>query len=159
VEKIQKPIKFWLWKSPKPVKDAADYSEVELAEFKLQFEVIAKRKEKFNRIITPLALIIFPVTMGFVIAVHIWFLLFIPVFIASSFLFFPVYYCPACRLIHSSSDGHFCPECSGTMRSSVWSSARCSKCGKSPRTYKGGSRNYKIHYCSHCGVKLSDAGV
>jgi hypothetical protein len=163
VAAIQKPKKFWIWGTPIPNKYAVAYSEAELAEFKLQFSEIARRKQKFNRFVTPLTFIFFFIIIAFVLAGHIWLLLLFPIFIGLMFVFSPELYCPACHIVEVSGAGSFCPECNGEMktREGFWRGGEiyCSKCGKSPRTNKGGSRNYKLHYCSHCGVKLSDAGV
>ena len=160
---IQKPKKFWIWGAPIPNKYASAYSEAELAEFKLQFSEIARNKAKRDRIFTPLAFVLFIVSVLLAMTGHIWFFLALPLYIFIGVVFFPDFYCPACNIIHVTNAGAFCPECGGEMktREGFWRGGEiyCSKCGKSPRTYKGGSRNYKLHYCSHCGVKLSDAGV
>lgn len=80
------------------------------------------------------------------------------IFAALAALFsLPALTCPNCA---RSCDGfdRFCPVC-GQQRlliSRFWGT-RCDVCQKTWGSYK--YRNYRIRYCTHCGVLLHQAGV
>lgn len=69
---------------------------------------------------------------------------------------------PACPACHRSVVGKFgphCPECGArSVRScGLFRSPQCESCHRRFRgRHKG--RNYRIHHCSHCGVRISERG-
>ena len=66
--------------------------------------------------------------------------------------------CPACSQNLLEGFGQFCPECNGRLgRVSFFDSATCSCCTKK-LTLKSGP-NFKIRYCTYCGLKLVDEGL
>ena len=68
--------------------------------------------------------------------------------------------CPACSRPLDDTIGTFCPECgSPSVGPGGWfMPPKCAACGKSMWTNRG-SRRYKIHACTHCGVKLDEKGL
>ncbi|HET9129549.1 MAG TPA: hypothetical protein VFO86_01300 [Terriglobia bacterium] len=77
----------------------------------------------------------------------------------SLILFFtmPGVACPSCQKSAETFD-KFCPVCgaAGLHVSKLWGT-RCESCGKTLGTYK--SRNYRIRFCTHCGVMLDRIGI
>lgn len=69
--------------------------------------------------------------------------------------------CPACgqRLIGDA--GSFCPECGepGPSARGWLGGRRCKSCGGGIRRGKGGTRQYVIRACTHCGTWLDDRGL
>lgn len=80
-----------------------------------------------------------------------------PAFLASKEL-----KCPACRkkLFRSGEDGcNYCPECgSASLKVKGWIAYHyCDSCGKRFTQYRY-SRNYKIRFCTYCGLLFSKKG-
>jgi hypothetical protein len=66
--------------------------------------------------------------------------------------------CPSCGKATDSGFGTFCPVCgSGALLVSRLWGTRCATCGRGLGRYK--YRNYKIRFCTYCGVLLHAAGV
>ena len=66
--------------------------------------------------------------------------------------------CPACQQNLLGGFGKFCPECDGNLgRVSFIDDTRCSSCAKK-LCLKGG-RNFRMRYCTYCGLKLEDEGM
>ncbi|MGE5191287.1 MAG: hypothetical protein ACM3U2_02215 [Deltaproteobacteria bacterium] len=75
------------------------------------------------------------------------------------FLRFPR--CPACTNEideYPSEYWRFCPACGGTaIEAGTWLRApQCPSCGT---LRKGKGRDYRVRFCTTCGVKLDDGGV
>ena len=65
--------------------------------------------------------------------------------------------CPHCRQDLEKLD-QFCPRCSAaSVEPRPWRGNRCGHCGKGLGSYKG--RQYRIRYCTHCGVLVDRIGV
>jgi hypothetical protein len=77
----------------------------------------------------------------------------------SLILFFtmPGITCPACQKSAETFD-KFCPECGASgLHVDKLLGTRCDSCGKTLGTYK--TRNYRIRFCTHCGVMLDQTGL
>jgi rRNA maturation endonuclease Nob1 len=69
----------------------------------------------------------------------------------------PTLVCPACGNSVENFD-RFCPMCGAeALRRYQITAAKCDECGRTLGHYK--YRNYKIHFCTHCGVLLDRRGV
>jgi hypothetical protein len=156
-------------------KTAADYSESEKAQFKKQFEPIAKNYRRFSKMLMTgflslgiLFLIFFMLGSGKVLPEKYagWFLIFwgslLVIFILTAFVLGvkhdPV--CPACKRGVDRALKTFCPECGSDhfILGGFFKKTHCNSCKKS---FIGGgkSRSYKIRFCTHCGIPLDDKGI
>ena len=73
------------------------------------------------------------------------------------FFTMPGVVCPACEKSAETFD-QFCPACGAAgLHVSKLRGTHCGSCGKTLGTYK--SRNYRIRFCTHCGVMLDRTGV
>lgn len=68
--------------------------------------------------------------------------------------------CPLCQnCIYLPPAGPYCPTCGKShLQKARWGSRYCTVC-KNHLTNNRGGRTYKIKYCTHCGVTLSDQGL
>ena len=68
--------------------------------------------------------------------------------------------CPACHNELDSVLGGYCPECGekNVEKSGLLQSPRCNTCNKALTNW-GKRRNYRIHFCPICGVKLDAEGI
>ena len=74
------------------------------------------------------------------------------------FFMLPALQCPACGKATDSGFDRFCPMCGkAALRVSRLWGTRCDGCGRSMGSYK--YRNYRVRYCTHCGVMLDARGV
>jgi ribosomal protein S27E len=157
-----------------PKKIAAEYSENERAQFKKQFEPIARSYRRTSKrvvwIFLSLAflfLIFFVlgskgiIPQQFVSKFALFFtaLLFIFIFavLILAIKYDPV--CPACEKGVDHVLRTFCPECGneGLVHNSFFTRARCLSCSK---VFAGGKgRCYKIRFCTHCGILLDEEGI
>jgi hypothetical protein len=65
--------------------------------------------------------------------------------------------CPACGKSADAFD-RFCPVCGAeALHPYQITAAKCEECRQTLGHYK--YRNYKIHFCTHCGVLLDRRGV
>ena len=87
----------------------------------------------------------------------LWYLNFLAIII----LFAASWYKPLCPSCHSdvvAALGTYCPECGGTLQQvGALRGFECAGCGLRPSRNRG--RNYKVRWCSSCGVKLDEAGI
>ncbi len=75
-------------------------------------------------------------------------------------LFFtlPAPQCPACGKATDNGFDRFCPVCGKeALRISRLWGTRCDACGRGMGSYK--YRNYRIRYCTHCGILLDTRGI
>ena len=68
--------------------------------------------------------------------------------------------CTSCQnCIQLPPAGPYCPTCGNDhLQKARWGGAYCMVC-KNHLTHNRGGRTYKIKYCTHCGVHLSDRGI
>ena len=68
--------------------------------------------------------------------------------------------CPSCQnCIQLPPTGKYCPTCGNShLQETKWGVIYCVVCQKYLTNNRSG-RTYKIKYCTHCGVHLSDRGV
>jgi len=64
--------------------------------------------------------------------------------------------CPACENLIDVCFGEHFPECGAGLDKRPWLGPLCPKCGK--RLLWGRRRNFKVRYCTHCGLELDEAG-
>lgn len=93
-------------------------------------------------------------------ALVLWFGIPAVVCIAGGLLLYfaaPGLVCPSCQKL-ADSWGTFCPVCGspGIVRHQV-TARYCGACHRVIGSYK--YRNYRIHFCPHCGVLLAPGGV
>ena len=70
----------------------------------------------------------------------------------------PALSCPACGKATDSGFDRYCPMCGkDALRVSRLWGTRCEACDRSMGSYK--YRNYRVRYCTHCGVLLDAHGV
>jgi hypothetical protein len=71
--------------------------------------------------------------------------------------------CPACRKSLGPPFGRYCPECACPLKDEKidWGLSQGWYCWTSEKVLRAGRkiRNFKYHYCSHCGVMLHDEGL
>ncbi len=152
-----------------PKRFVTDYSPAELSRLREMFKPQAHRHRNWSRtgyIVIGIAFAF--MLLGFVlqnISLHwtqrvilggflaCWITLMIIAFL------FPVPWCPGCHNRIDRGFGAFCPECGArSLERGSWCRApHCSSCGRAMG--RGKSRGYSIHACTHCGVKLDDAGL
>lgn len=82
-------------------------------------------------------------------------------FIGGTFLLRLV--CPACHKNLEGGSGRFCPACGANAidKPGFWSLgiSQCGVCGAKLSKGKGGRRNYKLRFCTQCGVHVHDKGL
>jgi hypothetical protein len=165
-------------------KEVSDYTDEELAKFYEQFAPVLQKWHHLNRrSIVFMALIFVNLLIILVVSLAMtkgnileWIPAIIPLgtlcissglilffLVCSIFVWNPIYRlakCPACHnSLFSIKLEHYCPECgSNQLKVGNWlKSPRCNECGKYLEWRRGG-RNYKIRYCTHCGVLLDKKG-
>jgi hypothetical protein len=86
--------------------------------------------------------------------------------IIGSLVWLPKLFCPGCHekmdkspgFMGKSGLGDFCPECGQAAIVKGWAYPKCTACGKSLSTGRGG-RQYKIRYCTWCDARVDDKGL
>ena len=82
-------------------------------------------------------------------------------FFGSSFLLRLV--CPACHKNLDDGSGRFCPACGANAidKPGFWSLgiSQCGVCEAKLSKGKAGRRNYKLRFCTQCGVHVHDQGL
>ena len=74
-----------------------------------------------------------------------------------TFFTLPRLLCPACGKSADAFD-QFCPVCGvEALHRYQVTAAKCEGCGRTLGHYR--YRNYKIHFCTHCGALLDRSGV
>ena len=161
---MSRPRSFRLYQyqySPPP-KTVSDYSEAEKAEirstFRHQAALHAARSRKIAWIVCAFVacgIIVMCSRNGGLRLINF----FIPCFVG--FVVFALFekslLCSACRL-DIEWIVTFCPECGGKVKLGGWfTSAQCLSCGK--KLFRRRGRSYRIKYCSHCGVLLTEHAI
>ena len=74
----------------------------------------------------------------------------------------PTIRCPACKKNAENFHGRFCPECGAILIKDGgflgFGFAKCQDCGKRVPGFSR-HRNYKVRFCSNCGVHLDSEGI
>lgn len=153
-----------------PAKEAAQYSEAELAQFKIDFAAQEKsRPGVVARGCLPCVWFLLVGSLG--MGLGEW--LKVPAMGAAgalSAVVGAVYLthrlrirpCPACQYDIEGNIGFYCPCCGRKSLNHVFNDPRCVNCGvvlKWNRWMRGHPRMFHVHACSVCGVWLSDGGV
>lgn len=166
-----KSFRFYLRERPElvtPSKPREEYSPDELAAFQAEFQ---RRWSRRKRWVLPcyvglcvwaigmIAILLSAVIDGTRLLLLMLAFLAIVAY-AAVFLRFPR--CPACTNETDEYPGeycHFCPACGGTaIGPATWARApECQACGITLRF--GKRRDFKIRFCTSCGVKLDECGV
>jgi predicted RNA-binding Zn-ribbon protein involved in translation (DUF1610 family) len=148
-----------------PAKRRTDYSAGELAAFRDEFD---RRWKRRKRRAWPL-LIAFGVwvggrlaVLGFVPREVEWELGLMLVFlamIACIAVFLPFPRCPACASEIDEYVRNYCPNCGreSVSPARLLKAQECLACGSVLRVGKG--RDYKVRFCTTCGVEISGTGV
>jgi len=154
---------FELTKYSPPEKTAADYSEAEKEGFRQLFKPAVARGQTFNNTFLILLVVCLPL---FFFSRHT---AFYPLFIATFISIIAVMIvgsivfqlrCPACKKPAEDTIRTFCPECGGkAIPGGLLYAGECASCGKKLRRTVKGRRLWKIKYCTHCGVLLTDTSI
>lgn len=69
--------------------------------------------------------------------------------------------CPKCNAKVEGTVGRLCPECGagGVEKVNWYQRPFCTSCGTRFSWGRRGGGNWIIKYCTHCGVRLHDAGA
>jgi hypothetical protein len=152
-----------------PPKRREEYSPEELAAFQCEFQRLWKlRKRRLLPVYVGLGVCAVGMIASLVFGgdrrpvVVLTFMLVFLGTIAYMALFVGFPRCPACTNETDEYPGqycHFCPACGGTaIGPAAWATApECQTCGIALRFGKG--RDFKIRFCTSCGVKLDESGI
>ena len=149
----------------KPLKNRNDYSLEETMSLREQFDDAWERyRQKVRFVMCSLISVAIAVVGGLFFAREVgeWMLvmvlgLLVIIAIIAVWVRFPR--CPACDMDIDEDLGDYCPSCGDRSleRHAIFYGATCQGCRTSVRFGKG--RQFKICFCTHCGIHLSDHGV
>jgi hypothetical protein len=146
------------------------YTAEELAEYRERFKPVAREYRRRERART--GVIVAAIYFGMAAAViggllrfHLapWMLIATAVVITAAVVVFGPRWprCPACCCYVMGEFGYYCPECGGgPLQPPDWwqSTWRCPRC-KARLRWAGRGCKPKVRHCTHCGVRLDDAGL
>lgn len=145
-------------------RSANDYSAEELRYFQQQFMPKAQRYRKWWRGFRMGMLLLFPVVFisGLILPHPEYGFILIGIGLTAllvAVFFYPPLHCPACQSHLEVEFGQYCPQCctTGLIPADQRDFPCCKNCGDLRRG-KGG-RNYKIRFCSRCGIPVDQRGV
>ena len=154
-----------------PDKHAAEYSEAELAEFKTSFaDNETRRLPRFAVLGCYVGIPLVVLTFTMAIRISEWlgagergFVFCIPILLITVWWFARASQsrCPACSHDVDHSVGFYCPCCGEKTLTTYGQQPTCRSCGATLKWDQFGShrRQFRLQFCSMCGVKLSDEGV
>jgi hypothetical protein len=169
LELISMAMKFYLLSKPLPTRTRSDYTESELQQLGFEAQLACNKYRRLMRIGQ-----CFLGLFGISIIVLLVIGALAPDFMHENFLIFwgigmvsmitaicfltQVPSCPACTNSILEYNRKYCPQCGVTLKSKgFFSKTKCSTCGELKRSRSG--TNFKIHYCSSCGIHVDDIGM
>jgi len=154
---------FELTRYSPPEKTTDDYSEAEKEQFRKSFKRVTARSRKFSdtalvALVVCLPLFIFSRNNSFRTPVNVGFISIVAFMFVGSVI--ARLTCPACKKAADDTVRSFYPECGGKATSGgLFYAAECPSCGKKLRRSVKGRRLWKIKYCTHCGILLTDEPI